>query len=180
MDKNPEVELKKVISQRENFIQKHFGSKIRDAKKYGILTNAHRCYNHSHRFTEEFINYFQERITPKGPVIKKDLYSLRFDDNLRKPTLCYIHDPKKETYSYTGGPVNQAHFELWERFKVLIPVISEAMEDWIKAKKKMKLDYMTKSLDRMTQSKKPYVKYKLTKIEISSEGSHESEKNKER
>ena len=40
------------------------------------------------------------------------------------------------------------------------------MEDWIITKKKEKLNRMTKNLDKMTHSPKPYVKYKLTKIEV--------------
>jgi hypothetical protein len=179
MDNDPDYQLKKVTRERENFINEHFTSKIRDAKRYGILTNAHRCYSYSHKFTEEFIVYVLDRITPKDPVIINDLHSLRFDDQPRKPTLCYIHDPKKETYGYTGGPLREAYFELWERIKVLIPVISEAMEDWIKTKKRLKLEKMTRSVDSVTLSEKPYVKYKLTKIEVNPEESNQSVEKKE-
>ena len=165
MGKNPGIELKRIKKQRDDFIYNHLGSKIKNAKEYGILTNSHRCYFYSHKFTNVFIDFIYERIIPNDSVILNDLKSLRFDDHY-EPTLCYLPNSDKGRFGYSGGPLNEAYFKLWERIKVLIPIISEAMEDWIITKKKEKLNRMTKNLDKMTQSPIPYVKYKLTKIEV--------------
>ena len=176
MDENPDSELKRIKNKRARFIEDHLGSdiisKIKEAQEYGILVIAHG--SNSFQFTDEFIKYLYDRIVSKDPVIQNDIESLRFKYH-KESILFYSSNPDKERFQETIESILEAPYELWERIKVLIPIISEAMQNWILTKKKEKLKRMTEIPDNNGENSKPIIKYKITRIEINPDESDKNE-----